>query len=72
VNYGVVEDYEQLAQYGISVKGAIVLARYGRSWRGIKPKLAAAAFQKRTFTVLIQPNNLRVNDYSKLVGVVSF
>jgi N-acetylated-alpha-linked acidic dipeptidase len=41
VNYGVVEDYEQLARYGISVKGAIVLARYGRSWRGIKPKLAA-------------------------------
>jgi N-acetylated-alpha-linked acidic dipeptidase len=41
VNYGVVEDYEQLARYGISVKGAIVLARYGGSWRGIKPKLAA-------------------------------
>jgi N-acetylated-alpha-linked acidic dipeptidase len=41
VNYGVVEDYEQLARYGISVKGAIVLARYGHSWRGIKPKLAA-------------------------------
>jgi N-acetylated-alpha-linked acidic dipeptidase len=41
VNYGVTEDYEQLARYGISVKGAIVLARYGRSWRGIKPKLAA-------------------------------
>ena len=41
VNYGLVEDYEQLARYGISVKGAIVLARYGASWRGIKPKLAA-------------------------------
>ncbi len=41
VNYGVVEDYEQLARYGISVKGAIVIARYGHSWRGIKPKLAA-------------------------------
>lgn len=41
VNYGVVEDYEQLARYGISVKGAIVLARYGHSWRGIKPKVAA-------------------------------
>lgn len=35
VNYGVVEDYEQLARYGISVKGAIVIARYGHSWRGI-------------------------------------
>ncbi len=41
VNYGVVEDYEQLQRYGISVKGAIVIARYGQSWRGIKPKLAA-------------------------------
>ncbi|MHB1935335.1 MAG: transferrin receptor-like dimerization domain-containing protein [Acidobacteriaceae bacterium] len=41
VNYGVVEDYEELARYGISVKGAIVIARYGNSWRGIKPKLAA-------------------------------
>lgn len=41
VNYGLVEDYEQLARYGISVKGAIVIARYGNSWRGIKPKVAA-------------------------------
>jgi len=41
VNYGLVEDYEELARYGISVKGAIVIARYGQSWRGIKPKLAA-------------------------------
>jgi N-acetylated-alpha-linked acidic dipeptidase len=41
VNYGVIEDYEELALHGISVKGAIVIARYGHSWRGIKPKLAA-------------------------------
>jgi N-acetylated-alpha-linked acidic dipeptidase len=41
VNYGVVEDYEELALHGVSVKGAIVIARYGHSWRGIKPKLAA-------------------------------
>ncbi len=41
VNYGVVEDYEELARHGVSVKGAIVLARYGHSWRGIKPKVAA-------------------------------
>lgn len=41
VNYGVPEDYEQLERMGISVKGAIVIARYGHSWRGIKPKLAA-------------------------------
>ena len=41
VNYGVPEDYEQLERLGISVKGAIVIARYGHSWRGIKPKVAA-------------------------------
>ncbi|MEO6828710.1 MAG: PA domain-containing protein, partial [Acidobacteriaceae bacterium] len=41
VNYGLQDDYEELARYGISVKGAIVIARYGHSWRGIKPKLAA-------------------------------
>ncbi|MFB3924039.1 MAG: transferrin receptor-like dimerization domain-containing protein [Terriglobia bacterium] len=41
VNYGVPEDYEKLDRLGISVKGAIVIARYGQSWRGIKPKVAA-------------------------------
>ncbi len=41
VNYGVREDYEQLERRGISVKGAIVIARYGHAWRGIKPKVAA-------------------------------
>jgi N-acetylated-alpha-linked acidic dipeptidase len=41
VNYGIPEDYEMLDRLGISVKGAIVLARYGASWRGIKPKVAA-------------------------------
>jgi N-acetylated-alpha-linked acidic dipeptidase len=41
VNYGRPEDYEILERYGVSVKGAIVLARYGESWRGIKPKVAA-------------------------------
>ena len=41
VNYGIPEDYEQLEKFGISVKGCIVIARYGASWRGIKPKLAA-------------------------------
>ncbi len=40
-NYGTPEDYEQLAKLGIDVKGSIVIARYGRSWRGIKPKVAA-------------------------------
>src|SRR5882724_179397 len=41
VNNGVPEDYEQLERLGVSVKGAIVIARYGGSWRGIKPKVAA-------------------------------
>jgi N-acetylated-alpha-linked acidic dipeptidase len=41
VNYGVPADYEELERLGISVKGAIVIARYGGSWRGIKPKVAA-------------------------------
>lgn len=41
VNYGVPEDYELLERRGISVKGAIVIARYGRSWRGIKPLVGA-------------------------------
>jgi len=41
VNYGRPVDYEQLERFGVSVKGAIVIARYGASWRGIKPKVAA-------------------------------
>ncbi len=41
VNYGIPDDYEQLERMGVSVKGAIVIARYGNSWRGIKPKVAA-------------------------------
>jgi len=40
VNYGTPDDYEILDRYGISVEGKIVIARYGGSWRGIKPKLA--------------------------------
>lgn len=40
VNYGMPDDYDALARRGISVKGKIVLARYGGGWRGLKPKLA--------------------------------
>ena len=40
VNYGIPEDYVQLAEMGIDVEGKIAIARYGRSWRGIKAKLA--------------------------------
>jgi N-acetylated-alpha-linked acidic dipeptidase len=41
VNYGSPDDYKELDRMGVSVQGAIVLARYGLTWRGIKPKVAA-------------------------------
>jgi len=41
VNYGVPADYDALARLGVDVRGKIVIARYGGSWRGIKPKVAA-------------------------------
>ncbi|HVS30729.1 MAG TPA: M28 family peptidase, partial [Thermoanaerobaculia bacterium] len=41
VNYGIPKDYEVLEERGVDVKGKIVIARYGGSWRGIKPKVAA-------------------------------
>ena len=41
VNYGIPEDYDTLEKLGIDVTGKIVIAKYGRSWRGIKPKVAA-------------------------------
>jgi len=41
VNQGVRADYDELDRLGVSVKGAIVIARYGGAWRGIKPKVAA-------------------------------
>ena len=40
-NFGVPDDYTWLEKQGISVKGKIVLTRYGKSWRGVKPKVAA-------------------------------
>ena len=40
VNYGMPDDYKELARRGIDVKGKIVIARYGQGWRGLKPKLA--------------------------------
>ena len=40
VNYGLVEDYRVLASLGVSVEGKIAIARYGRSYRGVKTKLA--------------------------------
>ena len=40
VNYGMKDDYDALERLGVSVKGKIVIARYGEGWRGLKPKLA--------------------------------
>ena len=40
VNYGIPADYIELKRMGIDVKGKIVIAKYGGSWRGIKPKVA--------------------------------
>jgi N-acetylated-alpha-linked acidic dipeptidase len=41
VNYGIPADYDVLERKGIDVRGKIVIAKYGGSWRGIKPKVAA-------------------------------
>ncbi len=40
VNYGMPDDYKELARHGVEVKGKIVITRYGHGWRGLKPKLA--------------------------------
>jgi len=40
-NYGIPADYDELAKLGVDVKGKLVIVRYGASWRGIKPKVAA-------------------------------
>src|SRR4029079_18733176 len=40
VNYGLIEDYTTLDSLGVSVRGKVVLARYGRSFRGIKAREA--------------------------------
>lgn len=40
VNYGMPDDYKELARRGVSVRGRIAIARYGDGWRGLKPKLA--------------------------------
>ena len=40
VNYGMQDDYKTLELLGTSVKGKVVIARYGSGWRGLKPKLA--------------------------------
>jgi N-acetylated-alpha-linked acidic dipeptidase len=49
VNYGLIEDYKTLDSLGVSVRGKIAIARYGRSFRGIKAREA----QKRGAVGLI-------------------
>jgi N-acetylated-alpha-linked acidic dipeptidase len=39
-NYGTLADFQQLAKLGISVKGKIVIVRYGENFRGIKTYIA--------------------------------
>lgn len=40
VNYGLIEDYATLDSLGVSVRGRVAIARYGRSFRGIKAREA--------------------------------
>src|SRR5690348_14384194 len=40
VNYGMPDDYKELARHGVDVKGKIAIVRYGAGWRGLKPQLA--------------------------------
>ena len=40
VNQGMPDDYQELERRNLSVKGRIVIVRYGGGWRGLKPKLA--------------------------------
>jgi len=41
-NYGRKQDFEQLKELGVEVKGKIVIARYGGNFRGFKAKFAEA------------------------------
>jgi len=40
VNYGLPPDYAALKKLGVDVKGKVVIARYGNSFRGVKAKVA--------------------------------
>ncbi|HWQ02884.1 MAG TPA: M28 family metallopeptidase, partial [Candidatus Nitrosotenuis sp.] len=40
VNYGLPEDYKRLRELGVNPEGKIALARYGRSFRGVKARVA--------------------------------
>lgn len=40
VNYGLPDDYAELSKLGVDTRGKIAIARYGRSHRGVKVKVA--------------------------------
>ena len=42
-NYGTHEDFKRLDELGIDLKGKIIIARYGRNYRGYKVKFAQEA-----------------------------
>ncbi|KAJ9688301.1 hypothetical protein PVL29_014143 [Vitis rotundifolia] len=52
VNYGRVEDYEVLKEMGVSVEGTVVLARYGKIFRGdiVQNAFAAGAIGAVVYT----------------------
>jgi N-acetylated-alpha-linked acidic dipeptidase len=66
VNYGIPADYEVLSNAGVDVRGKIVLARYGGSWRGIRrrspPSMvpsAASSTRIRTRTATFKATLIR-------------
>jgi N-acetylated-alpha-linked acidic dipeptidase len=59
VNYGMPADYERLEQLGISVKGKIVLARYGAGWRGSTARSAASSTRTRATTGISRATSIR-------------
>src|SRR5207237_217726 len=62
VNYGLIEDYKTLDSLGISVRGKIAIARYGRSFRGIKAREA----QKRGAVGLIVYSDPQEDGYFRV------
>ncbi|MBV8405396.1 MAG: M28 family peptidase [Gammaproteobacteria bacterium] len=61
LNYGMPEDYRALARRGIDVRGKIVITRYGKGWRGLKPKLA----QEHGATACLIYSDPRDDGYAK-------
>ncbi len=66
VNFGMPDDYKELARRGIDVKGKIVIVRYGSGWRGLKPSSrrstapsAASSIPIRTRTVTSKVTHIR-------------